>query len=569
MDSKSGDGSRSDQEKFLEWALSGRVEFNTSEGGGSIHFHPDCAEYCKAILEKSGKLNFVAVDAEYFPLDLNVYGLARDFSRGVLSNYQGHLNNKAAFDAWDKGNTRIEQNPNGKYCVISQTDNGDVLLKTFDTEVAAKNCAKNPGTDFRNVGHDNFSQEKVNQALKDLHLNEDVLAMWSRSLPEGETVLSYYEVDDLIKLYDGRIPVPIGSVIVFGDGVAMVAVGWDQTSRCVIWMQDWSSGDMMWMRNIASGYDAKKWKAWNYNYKRNKKKINRGIRSLEGSHKGKPVILVGNGPSLMRNMHQLRAHEDLKIVTCNRGLNYLDKFCEKNGGADLADYYIVADYEGRPDWYKRLETCRAEVLSYIFADPDIEKFTDPNRFYWFVLSNYIAECQEEVRNQWLGWLSAGTSVSTAMIHYAVHVLEADPVILIGFDHAWTNGFKYPGVKWTPEVLNGRSLSSFQVARDIYGCPSITDDMLHLQKMQNDAIPFLLMNTDRRLINASEEGILSTEFWETMTLDDAYKWFIEKTEEAPELGKLSVKRGPEDIWWIAAKEHLLASQVTKETSALFK
>lgn len=196
-----------------------------------------------------------------------------------------------------------------------------------------------------------------------------------------------------------------------------------------------------------------------------------------GACAGKPVILMGSGPSLKRNWQVLLGDEkypgrkDLKIVTNVHNFH----FCEDRNLMTSEDYYVLLDSGditireltdggARQDteWYWN-KTRDRTLIAYVGAHPDfVNRWQGP--IYWFQTPFASSEVADAVKglldSTKTPGFNVGGNVMGACLYFARAILGCSVPIWIGMDlcfgydqkfHAWDSEYdqKYSGlIPWT-------------------------------------------------------------------------------------------------------------------------
>ena len=276
-----------------------------------------------------------------------------------------------------------------------------------------------------------------------------------------------------------------------------------------------------------------------------------GVEAIKDRARGYPAILVAAGPSLARNVDQLKelrgravliAVQTVLKTLLARGipphfvtsLDYHElsaQFFE--GVADFGETILVA--EPKAHW-RVLDTYRGpmHVLHSSFVDELLRDVAPPR-----------------------GALRAGSTVAHLAFYLAEH-LGCDPIILVGQDLSFTEGLYYPaGMQieriWWPELgrFNTvemkqwerivRARAMLHVVKDIHGRDTYTDDQLYTyaEQFQSD-----FLGSPARIVHATEGGMRLTGA-EVMTLRDAAGRFCTR-DLPPRLFALPPQPSPPDL-----------------------
>jgi hypothetical protein len=194
-----------------------------------------------------------------------------------------------------------------------------------------------------------------------------------------------------------------------------------------------------------------------------------GVNRLKDSFKGKPVIVVAPGPSLEKNVNELkRAKGKALIIACDTATRILLKH-----GIE-PDVVVTIDYQ--PLNFFKLRGVDTS-FAYLFPSLEVTPYT-PINHKGRMFTYYHNEISERLFADVLGakgLIKTGGSVLTDAFSIARH-MGADPIILAGVD------LGFPGMRWYADgsfddgkfTGNLRSNKVEQIEiEDVYGNPMIT------------------------------------------------------------------------------------------------
>ena len=186
------------------------------------------------------------------------------------------------------------------------------------------------------------------------------------------------------------------------------------------------------------------------------------------SHKdlflGSPVVIVGAGPSLQKNLKLLKE---------------LQKSCFIFAALNAAPYLEKAEIE--PDFYGIIDPRKSfELSSKVYETPIFFRssalFSEAQKFKSRIFvgddnQNVLLSFFESLFENPAVGLEAGYTVSNFLFHIA-QVLGCGPIVLMGQDLAFLEGEKYSGVKASiPELLQFEGKddqgNSVQTTKDFY------------------------------------------------------------------------------------------------------
>jgi hypothetical protein len=238
-----------------------------------------------------------------------------------------------------------------------------------------------------------------------------------------------------------------------------------------------------------------------------------GVVRFAGKFSNTPAVIVSAGPSLDKNIHELRGWEDQVLILST------DTALKPLLAAGIEPHFLLT---GDPFYvnYRHMEGAKVEKCLIV-----AESTSYPEVFNQF--ENRIVTCTYDnsslrslsdlIGNK--GILRAWGSVATMALDFAL-VLECNPVIFIGQDLAHTSGRIYcSGIcfekEWydgitDPEMLHQKNLDMRASRRtvmseDIFGCPIESTDKL--TAYWNWILKEIRKNPSVHFVNATEGGIL--------------------------------------------------------------
>lgn len=270
---------------------------------------------------------------------------------------------------------------------------------------------------------------------------------------------------------------------------------------------------------------------------------NRGVNELKDIFKGKPVVLVATGPSLLKNIWRLKEYQDkVIIVSVAQALRTLLAYDIRPDFITTVDFGDInySHFEGLMD-------CDVPLICL-------------NRTYAKILKQYkgpkiiSTSHQPGFENTTIGileskgWLDSGGSVAHFNMSAAVS-MGCDPLIFIGHDLSWTNKTHADTLDESGEVTVDNGLLFWEV----------TDPRSRLKKVKKMCIgqaisvpgyyggtvttniglssfitsfEEMIKNLDRTVINATEGGV-NLKGTERMSLKNALdKYCKSKIDKSP-------------------------------------
>ncbi|MBU0637832.1 MAG: DUF115 domain-containing protein [Planctomycetes bacterium] len=265
-----------------------------------------------------------------------------------------------------------------------------------------------------------------------------------------------------------------------------------------------------------------------------------GIERFQNRAAGYPAILVAAGPSLARHLDRLGELRERAVIIA---VQTVFKLLLARG---IRPHFVTSldFHEVSAEFFRGVEDVGDTVL---VAEP---------KATWHVLDGYPGQ-KHVLRSQFIeellraaaparGGLKAGSTVAH-LAFYLAEYLGCDPIILVGQDLSYSEGFYYPpGMPieqiWRPElgrfqtvemkqwerIVRGRPI--LRVVQDIHGRDVYTDDQLftYAEQFQSD-----FLASPARVIHAGEAG-MRLAGTEVMALDDAAAQYCQRSLPAAAL-----------------------------------
>jgi len=243
-------------------------------------------------------------------------------------------------------------------------------------------------------------------------------------------------------------------------------------------------------------------KKFNYRFQENickcipKMVYDPGINVINDTFKNKPAVIIAAGPSLDKNIHLLRKVKEKALLIC---VGTALKAVLKTG---ISPDLVITIDPGE----KNLENFNElpDYNYYLFYEPQTHyKILDKFK------KRFVYVCKTPYLEYWFSKLCGGKGVlprggSVAILAYGLaHFLQANPIIFIGQDLAYTNynthasGTIYDGKKIRPNK-----------SKDMLEVPSVYGDtVLTSRSLYSFLVKFesLFKETDRLIIDATEGG----------------------------------------------------------------
>lgn len=205
------------------------------------------------------------------------------------------------------------------------------------------------------------------------------------------------------------------------------------------------------------------------------------VMNLHGAAAGKPVILMGAGPSLAKNWKELVGdgeksigRKDIKIVTNVHNF----PFCEDRNLMTSDDYYVILDagdiclkemYEGGvhdAEWYWERTTNRTLIACHVTHPEFIAKWRGP--IYWYMTPCASQQLAEEITKLLdvtkIPAFNVGGNVMGSALYFARAILGCSVPIFMGMDLCFSYDRKFH--PW--ECWYNSKFSGVMPWTDIYG-----------------------------------------------------------------------------------------------------
>lgn len=204
------------------------------------------------------------------------------------------------------------------------------------------------------------------------------------------------------------------------------------------------------------------------------------IAPIYGSARMQPVVVIGSGPSLKHNAHELKNRQGITTLSCLHNFHFLE-----DEGAP-ADYYVSLDagevvveevYEGgkrTPDEYWAL-TKERTLLCYIGTSPRLlEKWQGKVMFFNAPVPDREFEAAIEEIEPFHMMVSSGGNVLGACFYIAKAYMGASVIAFMGADFSFSYDKKFHG--WDSKY--DANLGNVLRVRDVFGLPVYTWKSYH-------------------------------------------------------------------------------------------
>lgn len=220
------------------------------------------------------------------------------------------------------------------------------------------------------------------------------------------------------------------------------------------------------------------------------------INKLKNAYADKPAIIVSAGPSLIKNVDELKGVNNAVILSGGRTLETL---LERNINVTCFGVVDPGEYS-----YKVVENCIGKVKTpLLYNDMSNEKVVREHKGkkFFYTSSNFISQAfQQDILS-----LYGGGSIAHTLTNLAIH-MGCNPIIFIGQDLAYTGEINHADCcknSWEKsnahEDKDGNDIYVKDVNGDIVRTSILLNDFrVSLEKIINEY-------THIRFINATEGG----------------------------------------------------------------
>lgn len=278
------------------------------------------------------------------------------------------------------------------------------------------------------------------------------------------------------------------------DGQRMVLAGRDTTGS-LVWARDWRREASESMTNDSSFFaPTVRELRWRHG-RTHDEYAEHGVAELEDREKGRPAVILGCGPSLVKALpyvKELREKHGHFVIASNMALTAgFDQCC---------DYYVLLCWLSQPWWWKRAKRDGIKCVCSFQTPPEIIRDW-PERYYFCDTFVDVTMDRPESRKRY-GSLDGGGTVIYSALHLAWK-LGASRIVYAGMDYAWTDFQDHPGDPMRYEKGMRREP---RVVKDIHGNATVTDKTLlslcDLMRMQT----YLVQDAGIPCVNITDAGI---------------------------------------------------------------
>ena len=235
---------------------------------------------------------------------------------------------------------------------------------------------------------------------------------------------------------------------------------------------------------------------WFYTFISNIKNSNfsNSLELYKNIHKNKPAIIVSAGPSLEKNIDELKKNSGAIIFSGGRTLRSLE---EKNIDAD---YLCVID-SGKVSYElveKRISTTKVPLVYTGITNAEIVKEHNANKIIFGkekVLSEIWGNSIPDIRG--------GGSVAHTMTEVAIY-MGCNPIIFIGQDLAYTNDMGHSRIAYNENDNKNRNVSDIELFEDYKSNSDIYIDSINGGKVRTSLVLNSFKQTFERIIECNKE-----------------------------------------------------------------
>ncbi|WP_434296948.1 motility associated factor glycosyltransferase family protein [Clostridium sporogenes] len=237
------------------------------------------------------------------------------------------------------------------------------------------------------------------------------------------------------------------------------------------------------------------------------------INCYKNIAKGMPAIIVSAGPSLSKNIHKLKGHQDKFIIIC--GTRTLKPLLD---AGVTPDYVCIID-PGDVS-FEFIKECKSCNVTMIYCEVSNFKTVDAYKGHKAIFneSTIFGDLTSKLTKYNIDGLWHGGSVAHTCMSFARY-LGSDTIIFIGQDLAYTNNKKHDD-KVDFYGSNNEKIKEDKnnvYVDDIYGEKVLTSKVLNFYRKNFEE--YISRNTDIEFVNATEGGA-NINGTQIMTLDQA-------------------------------------------------
>lgn len=252
-----------------------------------------------------------------------------------------------------------------------------------------------------------------------------------------------------------------------------------------------------------------------------------GITRFFGKLKNIPAVLIASGPSLDKNISQIKYAKNKSCIICVDSA--LRAVIEQNVEPDIV---ITADSKRRvKKYFEGIDTKNLVLICDVFTHPEVLDEWKGKIFFYMVYPNERNPLTQAIDKEFtghIGALGSGGCVTSVALCFAHGALECDPILLLGMDCA----FYDPKQHHASGVKDTESFGEiYEILEDVYGDPCLTNPVLRsYMYWMSDIVRPPGPHENRTaymsgtFVNCTEGGILK-EGWLIQRFEDARKRYL--------------------------------------------
>lgn len=249
--------------------------------------------------------------------------------------------------------------------------------------------------------------------------------------------------------------------------------------------------------------------AWEENFKSNIKHYDANVDILFDKYKNTPLYIISAGPSLDKNINELKKVKDKGIIlSVGRAVRILLK---ENIEPDLIVIIDPQDFV----YNSQLKGLDIDVPIIVLSTCDKNVMLNYKGQKLIALQEGYTPVEEYAKQHNHKLVQTGGSVATTALDIAIN-MGCNPIIFVGQDLAYTDGKSHSKDTFSKDMYN---LKNLREVEDIYGNTVYTPKNLYsyLRWIQNR----IKLEKDIKFIDATEGGA-KIEGTEILTLDETIR-----------------------------------------------
>lgn len=229
-----------------------------------------------------------------------------------------------------------------------------------------------------------------------------------------------------------------------------------------------------------------------------------GVNALDGTAKGKTMVICGSGYSILKNVKELQRlkSDNMVVVAINGALKAMPP--------GMVDIYFTLDWLSNRSWWAGIDPVALHPgVKAVLGLPAPAELAEvfPERFYF--PANYVVANPEGAKafSEKHGFLAEAELATHSVMHLAYR-MGCSKIVLLGHDFSCPGGPGGNYYHWD-ELLNVKHSSGqdWKVVPDLHGNGTITSDMLLKNAHIINATGQSLYDDGVVVLNSTEGGIL--------------------------------------------------------------